>query len=58
MIKELIRRRRRAVKVEIVCPHGSFIPGLHRLETSPSRYGCKHCGFTVVLSTHHDEVAW
>lgn len=53
----ILRRFRRRTKVEIVCPHGAFIPGAHRLGTS-RRYGCRDCGFEVQLSTFRGELTW
>ena len=56
-MKFLARFRRRA-KVEITCPHGTFIPGAYRLGQSPSRYGCKHCDFKLRLSTFRGGITW
>jgi hypothetical protein len=54
----LLAHFRRRAKVEITCPHGRFIPGTYRLGSPVSRYGCKHCGFEVRISTHKGEVDW
>lgn len=50
--------RRRLVKVEITCPHGTFIPGAYRYGQAASRYSCGECPLTVKLSTHTGEVNW
>lgn len=54
---KLLDRFRRRAKVEITCPHGAFIPGAYRLG-SQRRFGCKHCGFTVRLTTFRGEIDW
>lgn len=56
-MKFFARLRRRA-KVEITCPHGTFIPGAYRLGKRPSNYACDDCGFRVRLSTFRGEVTW
>lgn len=54
----LLTRFRRRVKVEITCPHGTFIPGAFTPGRPHSRFGCPKCGFTVDLSTFRGEVTW
>lgn len=54
----LFDRFRRRAKVEIACPHGTFIPGTYRLGRPASRYGCTNCGVTVRISTHRGKATW
>lgn len=55
----LFKRFRRQVRVDIVCPHGEFIPAAYGPAVrATGRYGCKHCDFHVRLSTFRGEVTW
>lgn len=54
--RRLRDRLLRKTKVEISCPHGVFIPGVHRRRAS--RYSCDACGFHVKLSDFRGDVSW
>jgi hypothetical protein len=53
-----IFRQKSRVKVEIICPHGAFIPGVYAPGKAPRRFGCDRCEFRVTLSTFSGEVDW
>lgn len=57
-MSRLLARFRRRAKVEITCPHGTFIPGAYRLGRPASRYACNDCGFHVQLSTFRGDITW
>lgn len=57
-IRNALLHRPARVKVEIVCPHGAFIPAAYTPGQSGGRYGCRPCGLTVRLSTFHGPVTW
>lgn len=44
-----LRRRIKRVQLDIVCPHGRFIPASYKVG-SRGRLACEHCGFTIELS--------
>lgn len=59
MIKRLQDRLLRSTKVEIVCPHGAFIPGNFRTwRRRTQRYGCEPCGLSVRLTPRRGPADW
>lgn len=50
---------KKRIKVEILCPHGEFIPGsFYYGRKYPTTYSCSACGFKVRLTGFRGPITW
>ena len=45
-----LRRKPKRFRVEITCPHGTFIPATFRIDGKAHRLGCSGCGIKVTVT--------